>query len=271
MNKEERQTDPIQPPQASQTEGADKERDAYYAGFGKGWEVIYEVFGPKNGDDLKWVHGVIGVDDWWKKYKSTPAKTEGAPTRGGLLEPRSTGYDRVSAPLPGVGGVTGAPDPGPQPLEVPDVNLVPWEIGEKVITVGGKVVGFTLTLHDGEIIRSWLESAIREMWELRAQQREDFPAPQLRARLIQRINENNLLLEQLEAIHGIWLAWRECGAANAIAKASEYMAKVGKVVDPTYPTDRLRKSEEGPRPSGVEASPQSRFDSAVDEQAKKGA
>lgn len=152
-----------------------------------------------------------------------------------------------SALLPSVGGVTGSPDPGPQPLEVPDVNLVPWEISEKVITVGGKVVGCTLTEKDGRSIRDWLQSAIREIWEMRALDHEDFPAPQLRARLIQRINENNLLLEQLEAVHQIWLAWRENGMANAITKAGEYLHKIGKVVDPSYPTDRLR----APEPSGT--------------------
>lgn len=154
----------------------------------------------------------------------------------------------LPAPLPGVEGVTGAPDPGPLPLEVPNVNLVAWEDGEKVITVGGKVVGCTLTEQDGRIIQDWLDTAIREIWEMRALDHEDFPAHQLRARLIQRINENTFLLEQLESIHRLWLDWRENGMANAITKAGEYMHKIGKVVDPSYPADRLRPRIEAPAP-----------------------
>lgn len=51
-------------------------------------------------------------------------------------------------------------------VEVPDVHLVAWEQGEKVIAIGGKVVGGTIISdHDGHIIRDWLRTAIREMWE----------------------------------------------------------------------------------------------------------
>lgn len=44
----------------------------------------------------------------------------------------------------------------------------------------------------------------------------------------------------LERVRRIWLEWREKGIANAIAKGPEYMAQIGKVVEPDYPTERLR-------------------------------
>jgi len=44
----------------------------------------------------------------------------------------------------------------------------------------------------------------------------------------------------LEAVRKIWLEWRENGMANAVTKAGEYLYRIGKVVEPDYPADRLR-------------------------------
>lgn len=44
----------------------------------------------------------------------------------------------------------------------------------------------------------------------------------------------------LLAVRKIWLEWRENGIANAIARGPEYMARIGKIVEPDYPADRLR-------------------------------
>jgi hypothetical protein len=74
----------------------------------------------------------------------------------------------------------------------------------------------------------------------------------LRERLISRIDENSALLVQVEEVRKIWLEWRENGMANAVTRAGEFMHRIGKVVEPDYPTDRLRAPE--PVPPG-EAAP----------------
>lgn len=50
--------------------------------------------------------------------------------------------------------------------------------------------------------------------------------------------------KDLEAIRKIWLEWRENGVAKSLNSAHLNMVAIGKIVEPDYPTDRLRAPEE---------------------------
>jgi hypothetical protein len=122
--------------------------------------------------------------------------------------------DRALAPLPGVGSVTGAPDPGPQLAEAAERLLDHWarwsiQVGPDAPTGFVEAIDFLrIALSDGQ------------------------PS-------------------DLEAVRKLWLEWRENGMANAITKAGEYMYRIGKVVEPDYPTDRLRAKGQGGATEGA--------------------